>query len=367
MTFAASAEPPLDGSKRAKRIDTAKTERKHLVKKLRQPVPNMSRITGIYCPNIVPFRHDGSINEDELRKIVSWLIDKGISGLYPNGSTGEFARLSFEERLRVVEIVAAENQGRVPILAGAAENSIDLVIQAARRYADIGIRAISLTGPYFFKVSPDGVEAYFREVSRRCPLDIVLYNIPQFANEIPVEVIRRLAADCPNIVGTKDSSRDMPRFLHTLNVMRQTREDFSILVGCEEILYPTLMMGGDGGTLASSGVIPEPILKIYQDFQAGRFDECRRVQFKVLELIEAMLRAGNFPEGFRAGAALRGFQPGPSRQPASEREKQFLGEMQARMACLLAECGFAEAAAQCRRGAGTDVSAMLERLRRRLP
>lgn len=326
----------------------------------------MSRITGILCPNIVPFHEDGRINEEELRRIVSWLIDKGIHGLYPNGSTGEFARLSFEERIRVVEIVADENRGRVPILAGAAENNIDLVLEAAERYARLGIRAISLTGPYFFKVSADGVEAYFREIARRSPLDILLYNIPQFANEIPVEVIRRLAADCPKIIGTKDSSRDMPRFLHTLNVLRKTREDFTVLVGCEEILYPTLMMGGDGGTIASSGVVPEPIIKIYNDFQAGRYDECRRVQFKLLELIEAMLRAGNFPEGFRAGAALRGFRPGPSRQPMSGREKEFLAEMQARMSCLLSECGFSEAAAQCQRPSN-DVAAMLDRLRKKLP
>lgn len=326
----------------------------------------MARITGILCPNIIPFHEDGRINEEELRRIVSWLVGKGIHGLYPNGSTGEFARLSFEERIRVVEIVAEENRGRVPILAGAAENNIDLVIKAAERYAELGIRAISLTGPYFFKVSPDGVEAYFREIARRSPLDILLYNIPQFANEIPVEVIRRLAADCPKIIGTKDSSRDMPRFLHTLNVLRKTREDFSVLVGCEEILYPTLMMGGDGGTIASSGVMPEPIIKIYNDFKAGHYDECRRVQFKLLELIQAMLQAGNFPEGFRAGAALRGFHPGPSRQPMSGREKEFLGEMQARMACLLSECGFKEAAAQCSRPV-SDVGAMLDRLRRKLP
>lgn len=326
----------------------------------------MSRINGIFCPNIVPFSDNGTVNEGELRKIVSWLIDKGIHGLYPNGSTGEFARLSFEERLRVVEIIADENRGRVPILAGAAENSIELVIKAATHYAKLGIRAISVTGPYFFKVSPDGVEAYFREVAKRSPIDIVLYNIPQFANEIPVEVIARLAADCPNIVGTKDSSRDMPRFLHTINTLRRVREDFSLLIGCEEILYPALMMGGDGGTIASSGVVPEPIVKIYNDFLAGRHDECRRIQFKLLELIEAMLKTGNFPEGFRTGAALRGFQPGPSRQPMSEREKNFRGEMQTRMACLLKECGFDEAAAQCN-VAKPSIAAMLARLNKRIP
>lgn len=326
----------------------------------------MSRITGIFCPNIVPFQKDGSIHEEELRKIISWLIEKGIHGLYPNGSTGEFARLSFEERLRVVEIIADENRGRLPILAGAAENSIDLVIRAAERYAKMGVRAISVTGPYFFKVSAEGVEAYFREVSRRSPLDIVLYNIPQFANEIPVDVVHRLAADCPNIVGIKDSSRDMPRFMHTLSRLRKARPDFSILIGCEEILYPSLMMGGDGGTIASSGVVPEPIVKIYNDFLAGRHEECLRVQFKLLELIEVMLKAGNFPEGFRAGVALRGFLPGPTRQPISEKEQEFLGDMKDRMACLLEECGFHDAAARCK-VTRPDVNDMLARINKRLP
>jgi len=126
------------------------------------------------------------------------------------------------------------------------------------------------------------------------------------------------------------------------------------------------MMGGDGGTIASSGVVPEPIVKIYNDFLAGRHDDCRRVQFKLLELIEVMLKAGNFPEGFRAGAALRGFEPGPSRQPISEKEKGFLAEMQERMACLLKECGFPEAARECS-VSRTDVASMLARINRRIP
>ncbi len=113
--------------------------------------------TGILCPNIVPYNADHSINEGELRRYVAWLIDKGISGLYPNGSTGEFIRLSFEERIRVVEIVASEAKGRVPVLAGAAEPNVDLVIEACSRYADLGCRAVSITGPYYYKVSQDSL------------------------------------------------------------------------------------------------------------------------------------------------------------------------------------------------------------------
>jgi len=307
----------------------------------------MKALDGIFCPNIVPFHHDGSINEGELRRIISWLIDRGIHGLYPNGSTGEFARLSFEERLRVVEIVADENRGRVPILAGAAENSIELVLKAAHHYASLGIDAISVTGPYFYKVSPTGVEAYLRNIARQSPINIILYNIPQFSNEIPVSAIKRLAQDCPRIIGCKDSSRDMPRFLHTLNEVKSVRPEFTCLIGCEEILFPCLLMGANGGTLASSGVVPEAYAKLYRAFLNNDQDTCRKIQFKLLELIQCMLEAGNFPEGFRLGASLRGFQPGPPRQPPGDEDQSLAEEMRSRMACLLTECGYHEAASSC--------------------
>lgn len=71
-------------------------------------------LTGIYTPNLIPFKEDGSVNEHELRRMINWLIGEGINGLYPNGSTGEFIRLSFEERLEVIRIVADETNGRVP-------------------------------------------------------------------------------------------------------------------------------------------------------------------------------------------------------------------------------------------------------------
>src|SRR5512133_2963440 len=113
------------------------------------------KIRGIYTPNIVPFTQEGGVNEHELRRLTAWLIEKGIHGLYPNGSTGEFIRLSFEERLRVVQIMAAENRGRVPILAGAAESNVELVLKACRAYADLGCAAVSITGPYYYRVSQE--------------------------------------------------------------------------------------------------------------------------------------------------------------------------------------------------------------------
>lgn len=304
-------------------------------------------LQGIFTPNLIPFCDDGSVNEPELRRMINWLIDKGVGGLYPNGSTGEFIRLNFAERKRVIQIVAEENRGRVPILAGAAEANIRDTLEAAALYADLGCVAISLTGPYYFKVSQESMEAYFREVARQSPIDILLYNIPQFANEISLPVVQRLAADCPRIVGIKDSSRDFPRLVATLHKLKPQRPDFTVLTGTEEILLPSLLMGADGGTIATSGVVPEVVMKLYAEFRAGRLDEAKRIQFKLLDLIEAMFAAPIFPEGFRAAAALRGFDLGHSRQPISSREQADLGELRSRIACILADCGFAEAAHAC--------------------
>jgi 2-dehydro-3-deoxy-D-pentonate aldolase len=306
-------------------------------------------IQGIYTPNLVPFLDDGRINEGELRRIVNWLIEKGVSGLYPNGSTGEFIRLSFEERKRVITIVADETRGRVPILGGAAESNVADILEMCRVCADLGCVAVSITGPYFFKVSQESIEHFFREIARQSPIDILLYNIPQYSNEISLPVLTRLAMDCPRIVGTKDSSRDFPRFLNTLQMIKPQRPEFTCLIGCEEILLPALMMGADGGTIATSGVVPEVIMALYHAFLAGDIAEAKRIQFSMLDLINTMLVGPNFPDGFRAGASLRGFNLGSNRQLLSPKEQVDLAEIRSKLACILTDCGFADAANACHR------------------
>jgi 4-hydroxy-tetrahydrodipicolinate synthase len=304
-------------------------------------------LQGIFVPNVAPYRADGSLHEDELRRIISWLVDKGVSGLYPNGSMGEFIRLSHEERRRVIRIVAEETAGRRPILAGAAEPNTDLVLEMCHHCAELGCRAVSITGPYYYKPSQESIEEYFRDLAARSPIDIVIYNIPAFAAEISVPVLTRLALDCPRIIGTKDSSADMCRFLHVMNAIKPQRPDFSVLVGWEELMVPALMMGGDGGTLSTAGVAPEAIMKIYHEAQAGHWEEARRLQYKLLELFQTMLTAANFPTGFRLGYEVRGFDVGRARYPNAPEEEAGLSEIRARIACLLGECGFDDLATRC--------------------
>lgn len=322
-----------------------------------------STIQGIFVPNIVPYDAKGRINEDELRRIIRWLGDKGVTGFYPNGSMGEFIRLSYEERKRVLKIVVEEAGGR-PILAGAAEPNVELVLEMCAYCADLGCRAVSITGPYYYKLTQESIEAYFRELAAKSPIDIIVYNIPVFANEISLPVLERLAMDCPRIVGTKDTSKDMGRFQQTLHTIKRQRPDFSVLIGWEELLCTGLFMGADGGTLSSAGVVPEVVMSLYRSALARDWDKARQIQFELLDLFALMVGAPNFPEGFRTGYELRGFHAGHARFPLSPAEEDVIAAMRSKLACVLAGCGYAEAADECAAGSSQaspmDVDAIVQ-------
>ncbi|MFA6112193.1 MAG: dihydrodipicolinate synthase family protein, partial [Candidatus Latescibacterota bacterium] len=119
---------------------------------------------GIFCPNIVIFDAEGRINYLEMERYVDWLIQAGLHGLYPNGSTGEFVRLSWEERQDVVKLICTVNHGRVPVLAGASEANLRDVLRMAEFYAGIGVDAISLVAPYYYKISNQSLFEYFAEI-----------------------------------------------------------------------------------------------------------------------------------------------------------------------------------------------------------
>ena len=142
-----------------------------------------SRIQGIFVPNMIPFDKDGKVNEPELRRYVNWLIEQRRHGLYPNGTTGEFIRLTLEERRRVIAVIVEE----VP---GASQSSPGRPIRRPRDAQGLRVlrqprRAIVRgRGSLYFKMSPDNVYAYFKEICDNSPLDITLYNIPVFASMI---------------------------------------------------------------------------------------------------------------------------------------------------------------------------------------
>lgn len=277
-------------------------------------------IHGILTPHMVPLDTQGGINEAELRRYIDWLIDKGVHGLYPNGSTGEFTRFTVEERRRIIQIVCEQAAGRVPVLAGAAEANVRETLAACEAYLDYGARAVAIVSPFYYKLSSESVFAYFREIAVNSPIDVTLYHIPMFASPIDLPTICRLA-EFDRIIGIKDSSGDLAGMMRMIEAVRPQRPDFVFMTGWDAVLVPMLLAGCQGGTHATSCFLPELTRAVYDLTRAGQIEQALRLQRQVLSLFDAVFAAGDFPEGVRLATSLRGFNLGAGRQPLTDRQQ----------------------------------------------
>src|ERR1035437_7807524 len=231
-----------------------------------------AKLEGIFTPTLVPLDERGQIDEPELRRFISWLIDRGVHGLYPNGSTGEFTRFTAEERRRIVQIVCHETRGRVPVLAGAAEANVAETVAACEAYAGMGAQAVAIVAPFYYKLAPESVYAYFAEIARHSPIDLTLYNIPMFASPIDVPTIRRLA-EFPRVVGIKDSSGDLAFMMRMISSIRPVRPDFCFPPAGEAVPAPMWRTGGAGGPPPGGNAVPEVPRRIYDLCRAGNYAE----------------------------------------------------------------------------------------------
>lgn len=298
---------------------------------------NKPPMEGIYTPNITPIDAKGRVDEDTLCAYVDWLIERGVHGLYPNGSTGEFTRFTAAERRRIIEVLMQHVKGRVPILAGAAEANVRETIDACEAYGAMGVRAVAIVAPFYYKLGPEAVYQYFKEIGDHVTVDVTLYNIPLFASPIDVPTVRRLAAECPRIVGIKDSSGDIPHMMRMIAAVRPQRPEFSFLTGWDAALVPMLLIGCNGGTNATSGVVPELTRAIFEATQRGQWDRAMQLQYRLLPLFDAMIQQPEFPEGFRRGALNRGWDLGQSRQPLSTEQLATAQKTQQQLSQMLSE------------------------------
>ena len=303
-------------------------------------------LQGIFTPNMVPLDSRGEINHDELSRYVDWLIEKGVHGLYPNGSSGEFTRFTARERRSIIRTVAETVNGRVPILAGAAEANTKETLKACEAYAQLGARAVAIISPIFYKLSQESIFAYFSEIARHSVIDVTVYNIPMLSSPIEVETVRRLA-ELERIIGIKDSSGDVGHMCRMIAAIRPERPEFTFMTGWEAVLIPMLAVGANGGTNASSGIVPEVTRRLFELFQEGNLKEAMRIQLRLIELFDMMLHGSDFPDGFRAGVELRGFAMGRSRQPLSGEQTVDRDKLKATLECLIAEFGVVNTPPHC--------------------
>ena len=269
------------------------------------------RPTGVMPALVTPFnKEDESINEENLRNLVNHLIDQGVTGLVPVGTTGEFVNMTFEERLRVIEIVVDETNGRVPVIAGTGETGTKLVIDATKAATDIGADACIIVTPYYLKPKAKGLYDHYFTIAEKTDIPLVLYNIPVCTGlELPWTVVEDLV-DIDNFIAIKDSSGDYKYFSALLE---KVSDKISVLIGWDENVLGALAGGAAGCILGSANVIPKIWLEIYDHVKNNRLKEAQTLQKKVQKLARMLINSGAL--GAKECLNMMGVPVGTTRRP----------------------------------------------------
>jgi len=258
--------------------------------------------TGVGTALITPFRRDGSVDEPAVKRLVRRQIDAGIHFVSPCGTTGEAPTLSREEKLRVIELVVDEADGRVPVLAGAGGYDTHEVIEVVRDLEKIGVDGVLSVSPYYNKPTQEGLYQHFRAIADSTRLPIMLYNVPgRTGININVETVVRLA-QIPNIVAVKEASANVVQMCEIIN---QKPDDFMLLSGDDPLTVAVMAIGGKGVVSVASNEAPAEMAQIVELCERGDYTGAQKLHNWLLPLIQVNFAESN-PIPCKAAMAAMG-------------------------------------------------------------
>jgi len=223
---------------------------------------------GIIPPILSCLNDDETVDVASQRRLVSYLMEGGVHGIFALGSMGEGTCLAPKERERCVEAILAEAAGKVPVLAACSDTSTRRAIDNARVLQAMGVDAIVCTVPYYNSPDREGVIRHYRTLADAIDLPLLLYNLPGIVKvNLERDVVLELARE-PRIVGIKDSSGNLSDVLRVI-MGRPQGKDFVVLQGWDLIVAPTLLLGGDGAVCGLANLAPRIFRRIYDAVQAG--------------------------------------------------------------------------------------------------
>jgi len=258
--------------------------------------------TGVGTALVTPFTRSGDLDEQAVRRLGRRQIDGGIHFLVPCGTTGENPTLTLAERIRVVEILAEEADGRVPILAGAGGYNTKEIIELAAEMQRAGATGLLSVTPYYNKPTQEGLFRHYQAIAETTPLPVVLYNVPgrTGVNIEPATVLR--LSSIPNIVGVKEASGNMSQICDVCHIVP---EDFIVLSGDDAITLPVMSVGGRGVISVVSNEIPADMVKMVEAAERGDFTAARQIFHRILPLMQVSFIESN-PIPVKAAMAAMG-------------------------------------------------------------
>jgi dihydrodipicolinate synthase/N-acetylneuraminate lyase len=239
---------------------------------------------------LTPFRLDGSVDREALRAHVGWLVDHGVDGIMPCGTTGETALLSDDEVIEVVEATVAGADGRVPVIAHVGRPATPVTIELGRRALDAGAAAVSAVVPYYHVLEPEMVLDHYRAIMGALGAERVLgYSIPSHSNNaLDPDGLATLARE--GLAGFKDSTlsgRDHDAYVAALR--GTDRDDFLLLVGLGALLVQSLRAASAGAVLGIANLHPELCVRLRDAVRDGRDEEAARLQTELARVEEELI------------------------------------------------------------------------------
>jgi len=286
---------------------------------------------GIIPAMVTPLNENETLNESALRRLVNYLIDGGVHGLFVLGSQGEFWAFDAQEKRHVLETVVDEAGGRVPVYGGASAVTTRETIALVQMAEAVGVDAVSVLTPFFISPNQQELYTHYADIATATSLPILLYNNPgRTGVGLAPETVTRLA-EIENIVGIKDSSGDLSL---TGDYVRAAPEGFAVLMGRDSIILAGLISGCAGAVAATASVVPRLVVDIYERFRGGDITGAKQAQERLASLRHTF-SLGTFPVVVKEAANMIGLAAGPARGPvgplseqARERLAQVLRELQ---------------------------------------
>ncbi|MEI6344003.1 MAG: 4-hydroxy-tetrahydrodipicolinate synthase [Verrucomicrobiota bacterium] len=276
-------------------------------------MPSIS-FAGAHTALVTPFK-DGALDEAALTLLIETQIQGGITGIVPVGTTGESPTLSHEEHHRVIEIAVKVAAKRVLVIAGTGSNATSEAVELTIEADKLGADAALVVAPYYNKPSPEGLYRHFKKVADSVSIPIVLYSIPgRCGIEIPVPVIVRLAADCPNVVAIKEAGGNVER-VHQLRAALP--ESFQILSGDDALTFPFMAAGAVGVVSVASNIIPSEVERLVQTFLKGDLGKSEEIHNRYAPLFRDLFIEPN-PVPVKTALAAKGVCQDDVRLPLCE-------------------------------------------------
>ena len=246
----------------------------------------MNKIKGIIVPMITPMLDAVTLDEKGAYRVADRMIEAGVAGIFLLGTTGESQSLSMRLRFEFVKMMCSHIAGRVPVLVAITETSMEDSLALAEHAKKCGAAGVVSAPPYYFPANQKELIDWYTALADACPLPVYLYNMPSKVKVVfSVGTVLALSKH-PNIVGVKDSSGNQSYFQSLLYHFGGT--DFAVYMGPEEQTVAAVLTGADGGVNGGANLFPELFVKAYKAAEAGRVEEARLLQKKIMHLSDSL-------------------------------------------------------------------------------